>query len=64
MKENIISWNLPNLVSIIFMIAILWVVIGAVGHIFVRSKSAKSSAIRTSGTGFAQTAAVPGAASA
>lgn len=45
MEESLISWNLPNFVSFIFFIAILWVAIGALGHIFVRRPAMKAAAM-------------------
>lgn len=34
--ENLISWSIPNFVSFVFMIAIIWVIIGTLGHVFIR----------------------------
>lgn len=34
--ENLISWSIPNFVTIVLMIAIIWVVIGSLGHLLVR----------------------------
>ncbi len=35
-SESLISWNLPNFITIVLMLAIVWVVIGAAGHLLVR----------------------------
>lgn len=40
-SENLISWNIPNFVSIVLMIAIIWVVIGTAGHLLVRGPASR-----------------------
>lgn len=35
-SESLISWNIPNFVSFVLMISIIWVVIGTAGHVLVR----------------------------
>lgn len=42
MNEGLISWNVPNIISVILMILIIWIVFGGVGH-FVFRTGAKSS---------------------
>lgn len=37
MEENVISWNLPNVISVIAMLLIIWIVFGAVGHFVFRT---------------------------
>ena len=44
MNETVISWNLPNIITFLLMIAIIWMVFGAIGHIFVRNSSSSSGA--------------------
>lgn len=43
--ESLISWNLPNFITIVFMLAIIWVVIGAAGHIFVRRPAQRAATV-------------------
>lgn len=44
MDERIITWNLPNLVSIWLMIILLWVTVGFVSHlVFRKGKSGNNS---------------------
>lgn len=31
-SENVISWNVPNVVTIWLMLALLWVALGVVSH--------------------------------
>lgn len=40
-SENLITWSLPNFVTFLTMIVIIWVVVGSVGHIFVRQPAAR-----------------------
>lgn len=40
---NIITWNFPNFISFVLMIAILWVVLGAAGHVLWRKNKGQSS---------------------
>lgn len=42
MEESVISWNLPNIISIILMVMIIWIVFGMVGH-FVFRQGGKSA---------------------
>jgi hypothetical protein len=44
MEENVISWNLPNVISVIMMLLIIWIVFGAVGH-FVFRQGAKTATV-------------------
>lgn len=37
MGENIISWNIPNFVTIVTMVAVIWVVLGFASHLFRRN---------------------------
>jgi len=39
MDENVISWNLPNVVSILLMFMIIWIIFGSIGHFFFRNSS-------------------------
>lgn len=48
--ENLISWNIPNFVSFVFMIAIIWVVIGTAGHLLVRRGGASGAPSATNNT--------------
>lgn len=41
--ENLISWNIPNFITFVFMIAILWVVIGTAGHLLIRQPYLRQS---------------------
>ena len=43
MDENLISWNLPNVITLLFMILILWMIGGAIGHFFVRAPAQKQA---------------------
>lgn len=36
--ENVISWNLPNLITVVLMMAVLWAALG-LGSSLVRSRS-------------------------
>lgn len=36
MEESVISWNLPNIISILLMVMIIWIVFGMVGHFVFR----------------------------
>lgn len=48
MDETVISWNLPNVISIIFMLMIIWIVFGMVGHfVFRQGSSSNTVAITT-----------------
>lgn len=42
MEESVISWNLPNIVTVILMVMIIWILFGAVGH-FVFRQGGKSA---------------------
>jgi hypothetical protein len=46
--ENLLSWNIPNFVTIVLMIALLWCALGFLGHIFIRRPKATSSAATAS----------------
>lgn len=37
MDETVISWNLPNIISVILMVLIIWIVFGFVGHFVFRN---------------------------
>lgn len=41
--QNILSWNVANFISVILMIAILWALLGALGHIAVRAPAMKKA---------------------
>jgi hypothetical protein len=34
MNENVISWNLPNFITIMLMVALLWAGVGFLSHFF------------------------------
>ena len=55
--ESLISWNLPNFVTIVLMLAIIWVVVGAAGHLFVRGPAQRKAA---SGVNGSNVTAAPG----
>jgi hypothetical protein len=40
-NENVLSWNVPNVITIWLMVALLWVVMGVGSH-FVRKKTARA----------------------
>jgi hypothetical protein len=40
--ESLISWNIPNFVSFVLMIALIWVIIGTLGHVFIRQPSKRA----------------------
>jgi hypothetical protein len=42
-NENVISWNLPNFVTFVLMVALLWAGAGVVSHA-IRGKSKGNSA--------------------
>lgn len=44
MDEKIITWNLPNLVSIWLMIVLLWFGVGFASHLLVRKPAAAKAA--------------------
>lgn len=51
-SENVLSWNVPNVVSIWLMVALLWVFMGIGSHFLRRGKSAPSgTGIRTDNAG-------------
>jgi len=52
--ENLISWNIPNFVSFVFMIAVIWIVIGTAGHLLVRQPA------RATAMGLTNTTSRPG----
>lgn len=37
MDETVISWNLPNIISVVLMVMIIWIVFGFIGHFVFRS---------------------------
>lgn len=43
MNETVISWNLVNIITFLLMIAIIWMIFGAIGHIFVRNAPTTST---------------------
>jgi len=58
MKSAIIGWNLANFVTLMLMIAIIWVITSMGSHFLVR----KSGGGKSAPSGFASTApAAPGA---
>lgn len=38
-EESVISWNLPNVVTVIMMLLIIWVVLGGLGHFLFRGRN-------------------------
>jgi len=43
MDETVISWNLPNIISVILMVMIIWIAFGMVGHFVFRQGAAKAT---------------------
>jgi hypothetical protein len=44
MDETVISWNLPNIISVILMLMIIWMAFGFVGHfVFRKGGTAKKT---------------------
>jgi hypothetical protein len=41
--EGLISWNIANFVSLVLVIAIVWVVIGTAGHVLVRQPAKRAA---------------------
>lgn len=41
--ENLISWNIPNFITIVLMIGIVWVVIGGAAHLLFGKKMNKNA---------------------
>jgi hypothetical protein len=41
-SENVIGWNTPNVVTILFMLTLLWIGFGFVSHM-IRGKTAPNS---------------------
>jgi hypothetical protein len=51
-NENVLSWNVPNVVTIWLMVALLWVVMGMGSHFLRKGMSSKSGAgVRTDNAG-------------
>ena len=49
MEESLISWNLPNFISFVFFIVVIWIVIGSLGHMFVRRPAMARARVAASG---------------
>jgi hypothetical protein len=47
MNETVISWNLPNVVSVILMVLIIWIVFGFIGHFVFRQGGGSSTGSQT-----------------
>jgi hypothetical protein len=43
MDETVISWNLPNVISVILMVLIIWIAFGFVGHFVFRKGGSATS---------------------
>lgn len=43
MDETVISWNLPNVITFLMMLAIIWIIFGFVGHFVFRAGSKKAA---------------------
>lgn len=43
MRESILTWNIPNFVTIALMVGIIWIVVGVASHFF-RKSSSKTTA--------------------
>jgi hypothetical protein len=56
-NESLISWNIPNFVSFVFMMAIVWVIIGTAGHLLVRQPASRA---RGQPSGLSNTSSAPG----
>lgn len=46
-SESLISWNIPNFVTFVLMIAIVWVVMGTAGHLLIRQPASRRAATGT-----------------
>lgn len=44
--ENLISWNLPNFVSITLMVVMIWLVLGGVSHLIRRKIAAAPAGVQ------------------
>jgi hypothetical protein len=42
-SESLISWNIPNFVTVCLMVAIIWVIIGTAGHLLVRAPAQRKA---------------------
>ena len=42
-SEGLITWNLPNVITFILMLAIIWIVGGTLGHVFIRQPARKAT---------------------
>lgn len=40
-SENVITWNVPNVITIWLMIGLLWVLMGIGSHLLIRKKTSK-----------------------
>lgn len=49
-NESLISWNIPNFISIVLMMAIVWVIIGTAGHLLVRRPASRRASAGTNTT--------------
>ena len=49
-NENVISWNVPNVISIWLMVALLWTVLGIGSHLLFRKKSS-GGGVKTDNSG-------------
>lgn len=48
--ENVISWNLPNVITFVLMVALLWTGVGIVSHL-VRGKTSASKGVMADAAG-------------
>ena len=48
--ENVISWNLPNVITFVLMVALLWTGVGIVSHL-VRGKTSPSKGVMADAAG-------------
>jgi len=49
--ENVISWNLANILSVWLMIGLLWAAMGIASHVFYRKSRASSGGVAANGNG-------------
>ena len=49
--ENVISWNLANILSVWLMIGLLWAAMGIASHMFYRKSRTPSGGVASTGNG-------------
>ena len=50
-SENVISWNLPNFITVVLMLGIIWAVLGVGSNMLFGKKGMKNVGVKSTSAG-------------